>query len=128
MSVKVIGVYSIAGNKDVALVEVDVDRPPSKVDVGKFTQEQPKEDRANWQVPYDERYLSADGTKEIGERWSVGWEPQPGVAEPSTTRLVFFFHFLDSRRALITPDGEVTLPSREHLPKRLAFVEYEPPD
>jgi hypothetical protein len=128
VSVNVIGVYSIPRNKDVALVEVDVDRPPSKVDVGKFTQEEPKEDRANWQVPYDERYLSADGTREIGERCSVGWDPQPGVTEPSTTRLVFFFHFLDSRRALITPDGEVTLPSREQAPKRLAFVEYEPPD
>jgi hypothetical protein len=128
VSVGVVGVYKVPGSEDVALVEVEVDRPPSNVDVGKFTQEEPGIDQANWQVPYDERYLNADGTGEIGERWSMGWEPQPGVIEPATTRLVFFFHFLDSSRPLKSPDGDVPLPALSSLPARLTFVEYEPPD
>ncbi len=128
VTVKIVGVYSVPGSGDVSLVEVDVDRPPSSVDIAKFTQEEPDVDRANWQVPYDERYLSGDGTREIGERWAMGWHPQPGVDEPPTTRLVFYFHFLDAHRPLITPDGEAPLPNPEPPPDRLSFVEYEPPD
>jgi len=128
VSVRVIGLYSVPDNEDVALVEVAVDRPPSAVDVGKFTQEERGVDQANWQVPYDERYLNADGTSEIGERWASGWDPLPGVVEPGTTRLVFFFHFLASSRPLKSPDGDVSLPVVSSLPARLSFVEYEPPD
>ena len=128
MSVSVIGVYTVPDHEDVALVEVGVDRRPSMVDVGQFTQQDPGVDQANWQVPYDERYLNSDGTHEIGERWAIGWDPQPGVVEPATTRLVFFFHFLDSSRPLIGPDGEVRLPTPMAMPARLAFVEYEQPD
>ena len=134
MAARIVGVYSIPGHADVALVEVEVDRPPSEVNVGEFTQESsigplkrlvagllsghdPK-DRANWQAPYDERYLSADGTREM----------QPSDEVPLTTRLVFFFHFLDTRREFITPDGAVAVPPVQQLPARLAFVEYEPPD
>lgn len=128
MAINVLGVYTVPSSPDAHLVEVTVDRAPSGVDVGAFTQEDPNSDRANWQVPYDERYLDETGTREIGERWSMGWNPQPGVDEPATTRIVFFFHFLDPKRPLLTPDGEVTLPPPRSLPDRLAFVEYEPPD
>ena len=128
VSVTVIGVYNVPDTEDVALVEVDVDRSPSGVDVGTFTQEDPGVDQANWQVPYDERYLNADGTREIGERWATGWDPQPGVVEPATTRLVFFFHFLDSSRPLKSPDGDIPLPAPSSMPARLSFVEYEAPD
>ncbi len=128
MAVTIIGVYSVPASTDVSLVEVGVDRPPSQVDVGSFTQEDPNVDQSTWQVPYDERYLSLDGAREIGERWSTGWEPQPDVEEPSTTRVVFFMHFLDPNFALITPDGKVALPARQSPPQRLAFVDYEPPD
>jgi len=127
MAVEVLGVYAVPGHPDVALIEVTIDRPPSGVDVGGFTQEDPGTDRGNWQVPYDERYLDADGTREIGERWG-SWTLKPGSEEPPTTRLVFFFHFLDSGRPLLTPDGDVALPPTQALPSRLAFVEYEPPD
>jgi len=128
VSVSVIGVYKVPDHEDVALVEVAVDKPPSAVDVGEFTQQDPGVDRANWQVPYDERYLNGDGTREIGERWAIGWDPQPGVVEPATTRMVFFFHFLDPSRPMTGPDGDVRLPAPTAIPPRLAFVEYEPPD
>jgi hypothetical protein len=128
MTVRVVGVYPFPESPDVDLIEVEIDRPPSRVDVGGFTQEEANVDRANWQVPYDERYLSLDGTREIGQRWSMGWKPQSGIAEPPTTRLVFFFHFLDTDRMLGTPDGAVALTLREVLPERLTFLEYEPPD
>ena len=127
MAVEVLGVYAVPGNPDVSLIEVTVDRPPSGVDVGDFTQEDPNSDRENWQVPYDERYLNSDGTQEIGERWE-SWRLKPGSEEPPTTRLVFYIHFLVSGRVLLTPDGDVALPPAQALPSRLAFVEYEPPD
>ena len=127
MAVEVVGVYSVPDNPDVSLIELTVDAPPSTVDVGGFTQQDPNEERANWQVPYDERYLNTEGTGEIGERWA-SWSTQPDVEEPSTTRLVFFFHFLDSQRPLLTPNGEISLPSIQAMPERLSFVEYETPD
>ena len=52
MSVSVIGIYKVPDHEDVALVEVGVDKPPSAVDVGEFTQQDPGPDQANWQVPY----------------------------------------------------------------------------
>jgi hypothetical protein len=127
VSTTIVGVYKVPRRKDVALVEVVVNRAPSKVDVGKFTQAERGVDQADWQVPYDERYLNVDGTKEIGERWE-SWHRKPGVKEPTTARIVFFFHFLDSHRPFITPDGEAALPPQTSLPARLAFVTYEPPD
>ena len=42
-------------------------------------------------------------------------------------RLVFFFHHLDLDSALVTPFGEVTIPSPTPRPGRLAVVEYEEP-
>ncbi len=128
MSIRVIGLYEVPGNPDVDLVEVEADRAPSNVDLGAFTQEQAGVDRANWQVPYDERYLNLDGTREIGTHWAMGWRPQAGQDEPATTRVVFFLHLLDSTRALSTPDGDVSLPKRQALPERLGFVDYEPVD
>jgi hypothetical protein len=128
MAVSIVGVYPVPRNPDVDLVEIEIDRPPSKVDLDKFTQEDQNVDRSSWQVPYDERFLNSDGTDEISERWAVGWSARPGVKEARTTRLVFFFHFLDAKRPLVTPDGKVALPSRTKRPSRLAFLKYEPPD
>lgn len=128
MAVEVVGVYEVPDNPDASLVEVTSDRSPSGIDLTGFTQEVPNVDRAEWQVPYDERYLNEDGTEEIGERWAMGWKPQPGVQEPETSRLTFFMHFLDPERPLITPDGEASLPERSAVPGRLAFIEYESPD
>ena len=128
MAVEVLGVYEVPDHPDAVLVEALIDRQPSAIDVASFTQADPNADRSNWQVPYDERYLNADGTGEISQRWATGWSPLPGVAEPATTRLVFFFHFLDPTRPLLTPDGEVPLPAANAMPPRLEFVEYESPD
>jgi hypothetical protein len=93
VSVRIVGVYPFPESPGVDLIEVEIDRPPSSVDVGGFTQEESNVDRANWQVPYDERYLSLDGTRDIGQRWAMGWKPRPGIDEPSTTRVIFFFIF-----------------------------------
>jgi hypothetical protein len=131
VAVEVVGAYTVPDNPDVCLIELTIDAPPSTVDVGGFTQEDPRLDPSSWQVPYDERYLSQDGTREIGERWERWIDTLRHSAkqdEPSTTRMVFFFHFLDSNRPLSTPEGEVSLPSIQTMPERLSFVEYEPPD
>ena len=128
MAIEVVGVYEVPNNPDASLVEVRADRPPSGIDVTGFTQEVPNVDRAEWQAPYDERYLNSEGTLEIGERWAMGWKPQRDVREPATSRLTFFMHNLDRNRPLITPDGQASLPDRVPIPERLAFIEYESPD
>ena len=90
MSVAIIGVYPFPESPDVDLIEVEIDRPPSSVDVAAFTQEEPDVDRANWQVPYDERYLSLDGTREIGQRWAMGWNPLVSTSPPRRDSYSFF--------------------------------------
>jgi hypothetical protein len=122
-SVEVVGVYGVPGEPVVHLVEVVVDRRPSEVDVGAFTQEEPGSPREDWQVPWMEHYLNADGTRLAAEVFEV---PDDDVGP---TRLAFFLHFLAFDRSLITPFGEVELPAPRSMPGRLVGkVEFEPVD
>ncbi len=60
----------------------------------------------NWQAPYEEQVLSeADGR----------------------TRVVFFLHYLDLTKPLLTPAGALTLPAPKKMPPRLKDILYEAP-
>jgi hypothetical protein len=99
------------------LVEVLIERFDSNFDSGTITQELPGAPRDNWQVPYDERFLDADG---ISERSSPS-----GF---SAMRLAFFMHDLDVSRPLETPYGSVALPIPTAMPGRLSSLfRYLPP-
>lgn len=122
-SVNVVGVYGVPEEPDVYLVEVVVDRRPSEVDVGAFTQEEPGSPREDWQVPWMEHYPNADGTELAAEVFEV---PDDDAAP---TRLAFFLRFLAFDRPLITPFGELELPAPQPMPGRLVGkVEFEPVD
>jgi hypothetical protein len=90
--------------EDLYLIEVEIQPANALVDWGKFTQFRPDTPRSNWQVAYAERPID-----EASGRW------------------VFFFHYLDLSRPLITPLGEQTLPRAAPLPSTLSDVKYEVP-
>ena len=101
---RILGVHEVEAPDPCCLVEVQFEQPEPDYDWAAVTQEEPGQPQANWQVAYDERPLD-----EVGNRWA------------------FFFHFLDWKRPLLTPDGQVALPSPSPLPEHLREIEYEEP-
>jgi hypothetical protein len=101
---KIIGVHPVEASESVHLIEAELDRAEPDYNWGQVTQETPSQPHDNWQVPYDERPLD-----DAGKRWA------------------FFFHYLDTTRPLLTPDGAVRLPQPSALPGHLAGIDYEEP-
>ncbi len=97
------GVYPIAAVEPCHLIEVEL--PDSEdIDWSEVTQETAGLPPADWQVPWDERPLDDDR-----HRW------------------IFFFHYLDLTRPLLTRCGPVELPPPTSLPPYLSDIEYAPP-
>jgi len=120
--VEIVGLHPIPGHDDVHLLEVMVYRPAASFDVSQFTQEDPGQPRPNWQVAYDEKYLSADGASVLSQ-----FEAPPLAGD--TARLAFFMFFLDLDRPLLTPFGPVPLPTPTPAPHRLlSIARFEPPN
>jgi hypothetical protein len=115
MRVDVIGVHPVAASEPCHLVEVLITGGKPADIVASITQETPDQPRDNWQVPYDEHYLTADGTK-----------PEESAPSPEA-RVAFFFHYLDLRRPLLSAAGSLQLPAPSSRPARLDFIRYEPP-
>ncbi|ARU59945.1 hypothetical protein CBW65_01875 [Tumebacillus avium] len=111
--VELIGLYHVPENVDLLLVEVLVDAKPSVFDAGEFTQEDERLPKESWQVAYDELYLNADGNELIGD-----FMRKPEV-DTVPARLVFFMYFLDVRKPLLTPFGQVELTEPTKMPDRL---------
>ena len=120
--VEVVGAYEVPGAENALLIEVAAAVPPAVLDVGAFTQEEPGQPRDNWQVPWMEQWLDESGEKIVTEPF----DPPP--ENLATSRLVFFLHYVALDRPLITPEGEVPVPSPSPLPSRLHAVEYDPVD
>jgi hypothetical protein len=116
------GVYTVADNQDVHLIELIFDSPPEKIDVGLITQTVQGQDEGDWQTPWDEKYLDEKGENIIDD-----YAQRP--TGQAMTRLIFFFHFLDFSKPLFTPNGPVRLTRPTSLPQRLAdLITYEKPD
>jgi hypothetical protein len=105
--VKVVGVYPIEAQEPVHLVEISiVGGAVGAFDLGDVTQERADTPRMNWQAPYDDRVISeTDGS----------------------ARVVFFFHYLDLNKPLLTPAGALALPTPKKMPPRLQDIVYEAP-
>jgi hypothetical protein len=97
------GVHPVETREPCHLIEVVLPKD-EKFDWGKVTQEKPKQPRENLQVAYDEQPVD-----EAANRW------------------VFFFHYLDVNKPLMTPLGKVRLPAPTTLPERLASIKYYEP-
>ena len=105
-SAKIIGIYPVVADEPVHLIELLVKAEGDQFDLGEITQEIPGEAEANWQVAYDERLL----------------ENRDGSA-----RYVFFFHYLNFSKPLMTPFGPMAIPKPTPIPTHLQHVQYEGP-
>ena len=115
MRIRLIGVHPVAAEELCHLIELTVlDGEPVEA-IESITQEIAGQPRADWQVPYDEAYLTADGERVEQDR-----------SEP-TARVAFFFHYLDPNLPLLTAAGPLSLPRPSPRPARLDFMQYEPP-
>jgi hypothetical protein len=103
MAIEIVGVYPVEAPEPCHLVEVRFDEPPDNLDWGKVTQEVDGQPQSNWQVPWDEQPLDEE------------------------THWVFFFHYLDISKPLLTPLGPCELPRPTDLPDYLSATEYEQP-
>jgi hypothetical protein len=122
MVIDVLGIYPVEAPEPCHIIELMIREHIGVLDVGAFTQESPDQPPSNWQVPWDERILNADGTKDV-----LGQFPAQIKADGTPLRLVFFFHYLDFHRPLMTPTGKLALEPPVEKPDRLAFLEYESP-
>jgi hypothetical protein len=102
-----------------AVIELQVGVIPRGFDIGDLTQVPAEERDGSEQVPFDERFWSADGKSEIGF----------SMPERAPFRIVFFMHFFKKRLPLFLSDGTVVpLPPMAKLPSRLkSKLVYEAP-
>ena len=97
------------------LIEMEIDAPREQVDFSAITQ---GDGAPNDQVPYEEKFLSVDGTQVLGN--------EPSGSPPY--RCVFFLHEVNPERAIHTPLGDLKLPAPTAMPDRLRLlVSYEAP-
>lgn len=120
MKTEFIGVYCIDAPEPCHLIEMRVSNYVGELDFSKFTQERGG-DGSRWQVAYDERILDPTGTHDVMGRYPFRPKIDGGA------RIAFFFHYLDFNKPFITPAGRIKIPDADVFPKRLAFMQYEPP-
>jgi len=120
----IIGIYPVPAAEQCHLVEIMIHDGEGLFDVGEITQEDTSQPADNWQVPYDERIISADGSTILTEPFEAQEQEEGWMGD---FRLGFFFHHLDPSKPLLTPFGELQLPESERLPDRLQSFAYEEP-
>lgn len=109
-------------SREAALVEVMVTNPDATFDVGDFTQPDPRNPAAGWQVAWNEKYLSLDGEQLLEDN-----RKQPLLGMPPY-RIAFVIHYWLADQPLLSSYGEVRLPPMEPLPDRLwRLAPYEQP-
>jgi hypothetical protein len=123
-SVEIIGIYPVAADEPVHLIEVVVHDVNAAFDLTGFTQPTAGQPRSNWQVPYLEYFLSPSGDRIIGYYGDIRAKPELWRGD---MRIAFFFHYLDTARPLSTPSGEIPLPRQSPIPTRLSQIKYGPP-
>lgn len=104
------------------LIEVLVRHCDDTFSAGDFTQPQKRKPRKSWQVAWEEKYLSEDGTSCLTARW-----PDPPVEKDF--RIAFFLHFWNPAEPLYSSCGELKCPAVKTMPERLKnLVPYQPVD
>lgn len=112
---KILGVYNVENYKNVNLIEVESD--DINLDFEKITQEVENQEELNWQAAYDEVLLNTDGTEIVS------------IFNQHNIRSIFFFHFLNITKPLITQFGPINLPQITEMPERLKkIIKYYPVD
>ncbi|MEX2173299.1 MAG: hypothetical protein WD872_02990 [Pirellulaceae bacterium] len=115
-TIKVIGVYPVEAEEPLHLIEVLFYDMQSRAALDGITQEWPARERG-WQVPYLEHILNASGDRVLVGWDQIGKRPEDWEGD---VRVVFYFHYLSFERPLLSPFGELQVPSPEPLPPRLS--------
>ena len=121
----IIGIYRLAVGEPVHLIEAEIKNCQGLFDICEITQKIPSQPRSNWQVPYMEHILNAQGTEILADGYEASMSPELWKGD---LRLAFFFSLLNTANPLITPFGEIALPKESELPDRLKIIKFEPPD
>jgi hypothetical protein len=124
-TIEMLGVYEIPAREPVHLVEMLVHDSRGPFKISAITQQLLGKERDSWQVAYDEKVLTPDGTDILFDPWF----PDGDVSQHwiGNVRFAFFFHYLDFDAKLITPFGNVAVVDVGILPTRLQFMKYESP-
>lgn len=120
--IEVLGVHPVPGLDDCYLIEAIVRGLSEAPDLGSTTQRSDGP-ASDWQVAYDEKLLDADGRAITAELFT-GHRPD---SWPSEARVAFYFHGLKVSEPLLTPWGDVQVPTPTPTPDRLTFLAYEAP-
>jgi hypothetical protein len=96
MKAEIVGVHRVNTSEPCHLIEMTISGKVDEFDWGAVTQDDPSQPRCNWQVAYDETPLD-----DVKTRW------------------VFFFHYLNFSKTLLTPCGALDLPAPNCLPDYL---------
>lgn len=109
-------------NEEWLLIEMVLDIPSSEIDWMNIVVPNEELDEGDWQCPYMEQYLNADGTEKLCEVYD---EPEEDVCPCR----VAFFIYDDDLPTLHTPYGDFSLGEKEELPARLReIVEFDEED
>ena len=122
-TMKVIGIYPIKASEPVHMIEMSTEDSITLFDLSSITQEVSGQPKENWQVPYMEHILNQDGTEILANDLEIMAKPE---LLQGNLRLVFFFHYLDLQKPLISPWGKIILPDETEKPERIK-IQYEEP-
>ncbi len=121
--IALIGIYSYDLEANLYLLEMEINERPKRIDLCLFYQRIEGLPTGNWQTPYDEHFLTDDGTVVIGDFFSKNSIPG------DKTHVVFFMFLEDLTIPLSTPYGEIDLSNVQPMPERLNhIISYNPID
>lgn len=110
--VKFYGCYDY--NDELILIEMVVDAASDSIDFGEFSVPEKGLTKSDWQAPYMEQYLNADGTEKICELYD---EPEPPV---KPCRFTFFIYKMQEQEGVLkTPYGDFPIVDLQPMPERL---------
>lgn len=119
MQISLIGIYPIDAPEPCHLLELQISDALGEIDLSEVTQPVQDQPRENWQVPFDEVWLTPSGDAEVSGAFC-----QPRGRE---LRLAFYFHHLSTSAPLLTPCGPIDIPPETAKPSRLSFLQYDAP-
>ena len=114
--------HSYRFNDEWLLIEMVLDVASSEIDWMSISVPDENLDEGDWQCPYMEQYLNADGTEKLCEVYD---EPEEDVCP---CRVAFFI--CDTEQPVLrTPYGDFPLDGEEELPARLkGIIEFDEED
>ncbi len=123
--VEVVGVYPVKAAEPVHLVELLMRGIGPGFSFGSISQAIRGAAETRKQVPRREVLLDSRGEKVVVRTTELSHRPEKLIGD---CRVAFFIHYLDLKRPLKSPFGDISLPKPVPRPKRLRAVRYQQPD